>query len=142
MSSRSRGQYIDQKIKKDNLKWRWIKQAFIFGSVGVSNTAVDFIVFFVLAHFFSIFYAAAQVLSYGAGMLNSYIWNSKITFSESKRSLSRLIRFIVLNLAVLGITLLAMHSMLFLPLYINKLISTLIGLSVNFLLSKLWVFRA
>ncbi|MCO7126221.1 GtrA family protein [Sporolactobacillus shoreicorticis] len=142
MSTQNSDQYMSQKIKKENIKWKWIKQGFVFGAVGVSNTAVDFIVFLLLTHFFSIFYAAAQILSYGAGMLNSYVWNSRITFSASERSLSRLIRFIVLNLAVLGITLLAMRSMLFLPLYINKLISTFIGLSVNFLLSKLWVFKA
>ncbi|SFG37475.1 GtrA family protein [Sporolactobacillus nakayamae] len=131
-----------KKINAEHSKWRWVKQAFIFGFVGVSNTAVDFIVFFLLTHFFSTFYAAAQVASYGAGMLNSYLWNSKITFAESERSFSRIIRFVVLNVAVLGVTLLAMRSMLFLPLYVNKLISTAIGLSINFILSKLWVFKA
>ncbi|MDD9147234.1 MULTISPECIES: GtrA family protein [unclassified Sporolactobacillus] len=121
---------------------RLIKQAAAFGTVGVLNTAVDFIVFVLLTHFFSLFYALAQILSYGAGMLNSYFLNSRFTFSNSAKSKSRFIRFTILNLAVLLMTLLVMHGLLFLPLYADKLISTLVGLIFNFVLSKFWVFKA
>ncbi|EST13206.1 GtrA family protein [Sporolactobacillus laevolacticus] len=142
MSDQGQSKIIEEQRAAKGNKWQWMKQAILFGFVGVSNTAVDFAVFFLLTHYFFIFYAVAQVLSYAAGMLNSYIWNSKVTFAASKRSGSRVIRFVILNVAVLGITLLAMHSLLFLPLYLNKLISTLIGLCFNFVLSKLWVFKA
>lgn len=117
------------------------KQALIFGLVGVSNTAVDFIVFMLLTHFLSIFYAAAQTVSYGAGMLNSYILNASITFSASKKSKTRFLKFVILNVSVLCLTLVVMHSLLFLPLYLNKLISTAVGLVFNFALSKFWVFK-
>lgn len=121
---------------------RWLKQAAAFGSVGVLNTAVDFIVFVILTHFFSLFYAIAQVLSYSAGMLNSYFWNSRFTFSGSARTKSRFIRFVILNVAVLLITLVVMRTFIFLPLYADKLISTIVGLAFNFILSKFWVFKS
>ncbi|MCO7174549.1 GtrA family protein [Sporolactobacillus kofuensis] len=131
-----------QPMTTAEMKWNWLKQAVLFGFVGVSNTAVDFVVFFLLTHYMFVFYAVAQVISYGAGMLNSYLWNSKVTFSNSEHSSSRVVRFILLNVAVLGVTLIAMHNMLFLPLYLDKLLSTAIGLILNFILSKLWVFKA
>ncbi|GGL45417.1 GtrA family protein [Sporolactobacillus putidus] len=121
---------------------RWVKQAAVFGTVGVLNTAVDFIVFVLLTHFLFVFYVFAQILSYGAGMLNSYFLNSRFTFSGSVRTKSRFIRFTILNLAVLLMTLFVMHGLLFLPLYVNKLVSTLVGLVFNFILSKFWVFKA
>ncbi|MFX3618301.1 MAG: GtrA family protein [Sporolactobacillus sp.] len=117
-------------------------QAFLFALIGIMNTAVDFLVFLLLTQVFSLFYGFSQVISYGAGMVNSYLWNSKVTFSVSKKSRGRLVKFILLNLIVLGITLTLMHFLLFLPLIVNKLISTIAGLMVNFILSKTWVFKA
>ncbi|TGB00124.1 GtrA family protein [Sporolactobacillus shoreae] len=119
-----------------------IRQVFAFGLVGVLNTAVDFLVFMILTHFLAVFYMIAQIFSYGAGMLNSYVLNSKVTFSSSLKSGTRFIKFVILNISVLVITLIVMHNLTFLPLYINKLISTVVGLAFNFVLSKLWVFKA
>ncbi|MCL1631007.1 GtrA family protein [Sporolactobacillus sp. CPB3-1] len=141
MGTQSKEKIMDQLTEPAVRKGNWMRQAISFGLIGVSNTAVDFIVFFLLTHFLYLYYAPAQVLSYSSGMLNSYLWNSKITFSGSTGSFTRIIRFVLLNVAVLGITLISMHLLLFLPLYVNKLFSTLIGMTVNFLLSKLWVFR-
>ncbi|CAM3046095.1 GtrA family protein [Sporolactobacillus spathodeae] len=123
-------------------KIRLLRQVIIFGLVGVMNTAVDFFTFLLLTQVFSIYFAFAQVISYSAGMLNSYLFNSKITFSASGKSKTRLVKFIVLNVAVLLLTLIIMHSLLSLPLIIDKLISTFVGLVVNFLLSKYWVFKS
>ncbi|WP_100487516.1 GtrA family protein [Sporolactobacillus pectinivorans] len=132
-----------QKRKADAAKrqTKIIRQGIVFGFVGVLNTGVDFLTFILLTHFLSVYYLLAQTLSYGAGMLNSYLWNSKVTFSTSKRSKTRFLKFVVLNVSVLAMTLVVMHFLQFLPLYVNKLISTLIGLVFNFILSKLWVFR-
>ena len=55
--------------------WQFIK----FSAVGVTNTLVDFIVFWLLTHA-GMNYMLSQVFSYSAGILNSYIWNSKWTF--------------------------------------------------------------
>ncbi|MFT8391100.1 MAG: GtrA family protein [Sporolactobacillus sp.] len=125
----------------DDLRAHWIGQMISFGLVGVLNTAVDFLTFLLLTQVFSLYFAVAQVISYTAGTLNSYLFNSKITFSKSEKSRTRLTKFIALNIFVLLFTLLIMHSLLFLPLIVDKLIVTAAGLAVNFLLSKFWVFK-
>lgn len=58
--------------------WQFIK----FSAVGVTNTLVDFIVFWLLTHA-GMNYMLSQVFSYSAGILNSYIWNSN---GRSKKS--------------------------------------------------------
>ncbi|MFT9428143.1 MAG: GtrA family protein [Sporolactobacillus sp.] len=127
--------------KIDDLRAHWIGQMISFGLVGVLNTVVDFLTFLLLTQAFSLYFAIAQIISYTAGTLNSYLFNSKITFAKSEKSRTRLAKFIALNIFVLLVTLLIMHSLLFLPLIVDKLISTLAGLLVNFLLSKFWVFK-
>lgn len=119
-----------------------LRQGVIFGFVGVLNTAVDFGTFVLLTHFLSVYYLVAQTLSYGAGTLNSYLWNAHVTFSDSQTSSTRIPKFIILNVTVLLITLAVMHWLQFMPIYINKILSTVVGMAFNFVLSKFWVFKA
>lgn len=63
--------------------YRTSLQFIIFGLVGVLNTAVDLVVYWALLQL-SVYYIAANVLSYGAGMLNSYVWNKSLTFRSKK----------------------------------------------------------
>lgn len=131
------------KKKADGRKYiKVIRQGITYGFVGILNTGVDFVAFILLTHFLSVYFLLAQTLSYGAGTLNSYLWNSKITFSESEKSKTRFLKFVILNVSVLLITLGVMHTLQFLPLYVNKLVSTVVGLAFNFVLSKIWVFKA
>ncbi|MCI1857127.1 MAG: GtrA family protein [Sporolactobacillus sp.] len=127
--------------ERKHAKIKTIKQALLFGMVGVLNTAVDMVVFFLLVHFLSVYYLLAQVLSYSAGTVNSYLWNSMMTFRGSKRTRTRFLKFVVLNVSVMGITIIVMRVLNFLPLPLNKLISTMAGLAINFFVSKFWVFR-
>ncbi|WP_010632821.1 GtrA family protein [Sporolactobacillus vineae] len=134
--------FLEKKQTGSHYYAKVIKQGITFGFVGILNTAVDFVTFILLTHFLSVYFLLAQTLSYAAGTLNSYIWNSRVTFSASKKSKTRFLKFIILNVSVLLITLLVMHTLQFLPLYVNKVISTIVGLAFNFVLSKLWVFKA
>ncbi|MFT8871480.1 MAG: GtrA family protein [Sporolactobacillus sp.] len=122
--------------------YQTIRQALLFAAVGVLNTAIDVGAFMLLTQVFGLFYGLAQVLSYSAGTLNSYICNSRLTFAASKKSKVRFVKFVVLNGAVLLLTIGVLHIFLFLPLIVDKLISTFVGLVFNFVLSKCWVFKA
>ena len=66
-------------MKKDakNTIWQFLK----FSVVGVTNTVVGFVVFYLLTRR-GVNYIIAQVISYTAGILNSYIWNSFWTFRK------------------------------------------------------------
>lgn len=118
-----------------------------FGLTGGLNTVIDFAVYTVLLSVFGVNLYAAQVAGYACGTLNSYIVNRSWTFQSKNKFLSgELIRFILVNLITLGISLVLMYSLqLFFP-GMNKIILKLpvvaATIVVNFVLSKLWVFRS
>jgi putative flippase GtrA len=61
-----------------------------FGSVGLLNTAVDFVVFNLLVLALGMPIALANVLSYSVGIANSWFWNSRWTFADRPTRSARL----------------------------------------------------
>ncbi|WP_017814270.1 MULTISPECIES: GtrA family protein [Paenibacillus] len=116
-------------------------QAVRFAAVGVSNTAIDFIVFMLLHHLIGV--APAQVISYAAGTANSYFWNRRWTFERGKGwNMGELLRFLLVNGIVAAITTIAISLIsATIPVWIAKMVVTVLGLVINFGFSKLWVFR-
>lgn len=118
-----------------------------FNIVGLLNTLVDFAVF-TLLHSFGMAYGLAQVISYSAGTANSFVLNKKITFRDRSNAASgfdraQLLKFIVLNLIVMGISLLLLH--LFTDIWgfqvlISKVLATCVTVFLNFFASRKWVF--
>lgn len=111
-----------------------------FAIVGVSNTAVDFIVFFLLQGWLG---PLAQAAGYAAGTANSYVWNRGWTFrSDSPASRGELLRFLLANGVVALLTsFLLIRLEPFLPLWMSKIAVTVPGLALNYMLSRYWVFR-
>ncbi len=125
-----------------NNKPRFI-QFMRFCTVGLANTAVDFTAFFLL-NLGGLPYLFAQVLSYSAGVINSFYLNRKWTFQvKRKTNVTEIAKFIILN----GISLLVSSSLLFIlydvnqmDLWLAKIAATAGGIVVNFIGSRLWVF--
>lgn len=116
-----------------------------FCTVGVGNTLIDFIVFFVLTGL-HVHYLWAQGCSYLAGMINSYIWNRNWTFkAEEKANIQELLRFLTINLAAYVATLLFLYlfqQKFEWSLAASKIIATLGGMVITFMGSRLWVFKS
>lgn len=119
-----------------------------FNAVGLLNTLIDFAVF-TLLHSLGMLNTPAQIISYSAGTANSFFWNKKVTFRDQDRgnkgSFDRmqLVRFIVLNLAVLGISVLLMHLLtdrFGVQVLIAKVLVTFVTVIINFFGSRKWVF--
>ena len=112
-----------------------------FGLVGVSNTAVDFAVFFLLTAA-GAKAAVAQAIAYGAGMANSYIWNRRWTFQvKRKANIKEVLRFLVVNGLSFGASLaVLLAAERFASLWLAKLSATIAGMAVNFIGSRYWVF--
>ncbi|MDR2515319.1 MAG: GtrA family protein [Christensenellaceae bacterium] len=125
----------------------WFLQAVKFGLVGVLNTAIDYSAFWLLTllPFFKANYLLAQVISYGLGLCNSLFFNKRWTFAQkSKMSGAQLAGFLAVNLAALGVSSGVMYLLregLFMNLYGAKLIATVFSMGVNFVGSKLLVFK-
>ncbi|MFF2018968.1 GtrA family protein [Paenibacillus sp. NPDC058177] len=119
-----------------------------FNAVGLLNTLIDFAVF-TLLHSLGMMYGLAQVFSYSAGTANSFILNKKVTFRDSKRSGNngfdriQLLKFIILNLTVLGISLLLMQVLtdrFGVQVLLSKVLVTFVTVIINFFGSRKWVF--
>lgn len=75
-----------------------------FNIVGILNTGVDFGLFYLLTDLFGVNEHAAKIISYTAGIVNSYVWNTMWTFrKEKKRTLREMALFLLVNLVSLGV---------------------------------------
>jgi putative flippase GtrA len=86
-----------------NLPIKSVLEILKFSVVGILNTLLDAFIYFSLTRWVGLAAVGAKALSYSAGMLNSYILNSRFTFQAQDRSIRQIILFISLNLGVLGI---------------------------------------
>lgn len=115
-----------------------------FGFTGLLNTAVDFGVFTLLG-WLGLGVYLSQVLSYSAGIANSYCINRSWTFSSKERFFSpQLIKFVVINLFLLGLSLVVLYvfnDLLGLHKLIAKLIATGLTVVLGFAVNRLWVFQ-
>ena len=130
---------IDKNDPKIAELWRFIK----FGITGVMNTAVDFFVFTVLS-WVGVGIYLAQVISYSAGMLNSYTINRKWTFQTKGSFISaQMIKFIAANLTLLCVSLVVLKMATGVGLHklIAKLCATAVTLVLGFIVNRLWVFK-
>lgn len=72
-------------IPMSEKQWEIIQQFILFAMVGVSNTVVLLICYYlVLFTAGAEHYLLGQTLGYIAGILNSFFWNSRYVFSEKK----------------------------------------------------------
>lgn len=114
-----------------------------FCMVGLGNTTIDFSVFFVLTALGTA-YLPAQVISYSAGLGNSFIFNRKWTFqTRGKFAYSQLTRFIILNslsLLISTAVLYLFHDIENRELWVGKVAATAGSVLINYLGSSRWVF--
>jgi putative flippase GtrA len=114
-----------------------------YALVGGLNTGVDFAVFCVLVYGVGMASIWAQVISYAAGVANSYFLNRYWTFQViGKKSLSELLRFIIINLISFGVAtaiLLGLEQW-GLSSAIAKIVSVAFSLAVNYIGYRVWVF--
>ena len=114
-----------------------------FGMVGVINTLVNWIIFFIL-NAFGMYYILANIIAYILGTVNSYLWNTLWVFKyKDKASTETTIKFIILNLIGLGLNtgiLYVLVDLCNLNKFIGLVITTAIVMIINYIVNKLWVF--
>lgn len=120
--------------------FRFIK----FALVGILNTLINWILFFILNNM-GVYYLIANVISYSISTLNSYVWNSKWVFKykgDNKKETT--LKFILLNIFGLILNTLILFVLVD-KLGFNKMIgliiTTAIVMIINYLINKLWVFK-
>lgn len=136
-------------MNKPSTGWKKTGLQFVlFNMIGLLNTAIDFAVFTVLITL-SVHVGIAQAVGYMAGMINSYVLNSRITFREHANKKkkgqagSRRIRFLLWNLTMLLLSVALMTlavNVLHIHTIVAKIGVTIIVLAINFYGNKRWVF--
>ena len=114
-----------------------------FGMVGVINTLVNWIIFFIL-NALGMYYILANIIAYVLGTVNSYLWNTLWVFKyKDKASTETTIKFIILNLIGLGLNtgiLYVLVDLCNLNKFIGLVTTTAIVMIINYIVNKLWVF--
>jgi putative flippase GtrA len=125
-----------------------VREFYKFAIVGISNTLIDFAIYFLLTRF-TVFFGEhiiyANVISFSVAVTNSYFWNRRWTFrSIDQRRVQQYIKFVIVNCIGLGIN----SGLLYIFAYefhihdlLGKALAVIVTLFWNFLINRLWVFR-
>jgi putative flippase GtrA len=121
-----------------------ISQALRFGIVGVINTLLDIILFYLLVQFLGLsqVQVLAKAFSFFAGTLSSYWLNSQWTFQHAPNSRT-LVKFICVSLLLLVVNV-AVFQLIFESTRNNLfgvLAATAATFALGFTVNKLWTFK-
>jgi len=115
-----------------------------FCVVGGLNTAIDFFVFSFLSYL-GVYYIIAQCVSYGCGVVNSYLLNRTWTFQQQgNKGKYEFLKFTVLNVFTLIVTsflLTLFHYKFSIPLTYSKVLVTIVSVGLNYIGTRFWVFK-
>lgn len=112
--------------------------------VGILNTIVGYIIYFLCLRFFHLNYIISLLFAHILGVVHSYFWNSKWTFKSGSYTYKNLAKFVGVYVSSFTINLLVLYIMVDF-LRINPLFSQVVALFITTLISfvghKYWSFK-
>lgn len=136
---------------------RDLRQFVKFGTVGVANNVVDYLVWRVMMSQFHLPWLPAQLVAFVVSVSNSFLWNSLWTFKGvgSGRRHAQYVKFFAVNIVSLGFNLVLMKGILIAlsghishtgpetitHLNIAKAVAIVCGAIWNYTLNKRWTFK-
>jgi len=118
-----------------------------FSVVGLSNTVVDYGLFFLLTHIVGLAALASNPISVETAIIWSFIWNNLWTFSKRQTDKSTMNRFFIFQFVSLGALILSQTGLLILNQFfgihalVAKALTIPIVLVFNYLINSRWTFR-
>lgn len=132
---------------QDKNLWQLAVQFIKFGFVGISNTLISLVVYY-LGLALGVHYVAANAAGFVLGTINAYFWNNRYVFKKSEDEVRSTGKSVVRVFVSYGFTLALSTALLALwvdGLHISDKIAPIINLLVtiplNFVLNKFWAFR-
>jgi putative flippase GtrA len=138
------------------LQRRVVRQFVKFGIVGLSSTAIDWGVFYLLKHLFEVYYGGgrasddyirslAKTLSFLVAVINSFFWNRRWTFrsrsQQKAKEFSKFFSIYVLSMIInVGIMHLAAGILGWKDIF-GLIAATGFTTFWNFFANKFWIFR-
>ena len=115
-----------------------------FGTVGVSNTLITFIVYTVLLKVFGVWYLAASAIGFLVGATNGFLLNRRWTFKEHVGDALTPVRWGIVQGCGLGLNVLLLFALVD-GAGLDKLLSQAFAMGVvtvlTFLVNRAWTFR-
>jgi putative flippase GtrA len=120
-----------------------MRQIILYGIIGGGSALLDFLLFTLLYTQFNVNEYIANGISVHAGILTSFILNSRFNFKKTDRVLFRAGSFYLTGLFGLALSqgLLWLGAALALPMVPVKFVSIFIVAAVQFVINKLITFR-
>lgn len=119
-----------------------------FGIVGVSNTLISYAVYALLVYL-GMQYLLANVVSYFAGVVNSFVWNSRFVFKTKGDPQTNPVMVFLKTLTASAFTGLVVSNLLLVfwvhvlgvNEYVGPLLNLIVTFPLNYLLNKYWAYR-
>ncbi len=124
--------------------WNKIFQFIKFCLVGVSNTAISLIVYYIFVLINADWYIAGNAVGFIVSVLNSYFWNSRFVFKKTDevgKTMFKTFAAYSTNLIIGTVLLYIFVDILHISEFIAPLLNLIITIPLNFLLNKLWVMK-
>ncbi len=133
--------------KLTDSQWEAFMQFVKFGLVGLSNTLLTYVVYAILVTL-GLHYQLSNVISYAAGIFNSYYWNNKYVFQEEEgqrrnhvKALAKVFASYGFTFCIGAVLLYVWVDVLGISSYLGPVINLLVTIPLNFILNKLWAFH-
>lgn len=148
------------------MKKKSMKQAVKFATVGILNTLIDYVIFYIALSVLNVDKSISQIIATACAMCVSYIANKNWTFAKKEKTTkSQIAKFIITNLISMCSTIVFMnffHDIFAIHQWANnilkifnipyrlegdigvmfcKIIASVLSLVINFLGNKFWVFK-
>lgn len=134
---------INVKMKEKITKL--IVQFIKFGIVGVSNTLISLLVYYVFLFIDPELYLVGNAVGFIVSTFNAYFWNNKFVFKKGKREKN--ISVIIKTYVSYGFSFFVSEGLMYVlvdilsvPKVIAPIAILFVTIPLNFLLNKLWVY--
>lgn len=115
-----------------------------FCLVGVSNTAISLIVYYIFVLINKDLYILGNAVGFVVSVLNSYFWNSKFVFKKEDERVKTVVKTFVAygtNLIIGTVLLYLFVDILHISEFIAPLLNLIITIPLNYILNKFWVMK-
>lgn len=133
-----------QQLKVFIRKYSTIVQFIKFGIVGVSNTLITLVTYYILIYM-GVDYIMANAIGFVLGTINAYYWNNKYVFRKTQQGNIKpfLKSFTGYGMTFLlgTICLVLLVQVVGVSEFIAPIINLLITIPINFFINKLWAFK-
>lgn len=121
------------------------KQFVKFGIVGVSNTLISLLIYYIFIYINVKLYIIGNIVGFLISVLNSYYWNNRYVFKTENRNHFNALMKTYLSYGMTALLSIGLLVILVEVLNVSEVVAPIINLAVtiplNFLLNKYWAFK-